>query len=124
MGESSIIGPDLIRDTFEEVDLIRKRLLMTKSGQKSYTDRRHRPLEFEVGDHVFLKMMPKKGVVRFGKREKLASRYIGPFEVLERVGTVVYRLAVPSSLSGVPCLHALEVYSRSNSCSGLWRDYY
>ena len=56
----SITGPDLIRDTSKKVDLIRKRLLMAQSRQKSYTDRRRRPLEFEVGDHVFLKVMPKR----------------------------------------------------------------
>ena len=74
---------------------------MAQSRQKSYADRWRRPLEFEVGDHVFLKVMPKKRVVRFGKRGKLASRYIGPFEVLERVDTVAYQLALPPSLSGV-----------------------
>ena len=62
---------------------------------------RRRPLEFEVGDHVFLKVMPKRGVVRFGKRGKLLPRFIGPFEILERVGTVAYRLSLPPSLSGV-----------------------
>ena len=81
--------------------MIRKRLLTTQSWQKSYTDIRRRPLEFEAGDHVFLKVMPKKGVIRFGKRGKLSSRYIGPFEVLERVGAVAYRLALPPSLSSV-----------------------
>ena len=60
-----------------------------------------RPLEFEMGDHVFLKGMPKRGVVRFDKRGKLSSRYIGPFEVLEGVGTIVYRLASAPGLSGV-----------------------
>ena len=82
MGESSITSPDLIRDTSEKVNLIRKHLLTTQSRQKSYANRRRRPLEFEVGDHVFLKVMLKRGVVRFDKRENLAPRYIGPFEVL------------------------------------------
>ena len=62
---------------------------------------RRRPLEFEIGDHVFLKVMPKRGVVRFGKRGKLSPRFIGPFEILERIGTVAYRLALPPSMSGV-----------------------
>ena len=101
MGERSITGSDLIRDTSEKVDLIRKRLLTAQTKEKRYTYRQRRPLAFEVGDQVFLKVMPKRGVVRFGKRGKLVSRYIGPFEILERVGTIAYRLALPLSLSGV-----------------------
>ena len=101
VGESSIIGPDLIRDTFEKVSLIRQRLLTAQNRHKSYVDVRRRPLEFEIGDHVFLKVMPKRGVVRFGKHRKLLSRFIGPFEILERIGTVAYRLALPPSMSGV-----------------------
>ena len=62
---------------------------------------RRRPLEFEVEDHVFLKMMPKRGVVRFGKRGKLLPRFVGPFEILERVGTIAYRLALPPIMLGV-----------------------
>ena len=62
---------------------------------------RRRPLEFEVGDHVFLKVMPKRGVVRFDKRGKLSPRFIRPFEILERVGTAAYWLALPPSMSGV-----------------------
>ena len=62
---------------------------------------RRRPLEFEVGDHVFLNVMPKKGVVRFGKCGKLSPRFIGTFEILERVDTVAYRLALPPSMSSV-----------------------
>ena len=61
---------------------------------------RCRPLEFEVGDHVFLKVMSKRGVVKFGKRGKLSPRFIGPFEILERVGTIAYRLDLPPSMSG------------------------
>ena len=101
MGESSITSPDLIGETYEKVSLIRQRLLTAQSGQKSYADVRHRPLEFEVGDHVFLRVMPKRGVVRFGKRGKLSPRFIGPFEVLERIDTVAYRLALPPSMIGV-----------------------
>ena len=101
VGESSITGPDLIRDTSEKVSLIRQPLLTAQNWQKSYADVRRRPLEFEVGDHIFLKVMLKRGVVRFGKRGKLSPRFIGPFEILERVGTVAYWLALPPSMSGV-----------------------
>ena len=95
------MGPDLIIDTSEKVSLIRQRLLTTQSRQKSYTDVRRRPLEFEVEDHVFFKVMPKRGLVRFGKRGKLSLRFIGPFEILERVGAVAYRLVLPPSISSV-----------------------
>ena len=101
MGESSITGPDMLRDTSEMVSLIRQRLLMAQSRQKSYVDMRRRPLEFEVGDHVFLKVMPMRRVVRFDKRGKLSSRFIGPFEILEMIGTVAYRFALPPSMSSV-----------------------
>ena len=84
-----------------------------------------RPLEFKVRDHVFLKMMPKRRVVRFGKCGKLSPRFIGPFEIFERIDNVAYRLALPPSMSGVhevSRLHAPEVYSRSSSCCGLGTD--
>ena len=90
VGESSITGPDLIRDTYEKMSLIRRRLLTAQSRHKSYADVQRRPLKFEVSDHVFLKVMPERGVVRFDKHRKLSPRFIGPFEILERVGTVVY----------------------------------
>ena len=101
VGESSITGPDLIRDTSEKVSLIRQRLLRAQSWKQNYADVRRRPLEFEVRDHVFLKVMPKRGVVRFGKHGKLSPRYIVPFKILERIGTVAYRLALPPSMTGV-----------------------
>ena len=68
---------------------------------KSYADKRRRPLAFEVGNHVFLKVSPTKSVVWFGVRGKLNPQYIGPYEILERIGPVAYRLAVPPSLAGV-----------------------
>ena len=101
VGERSITGHDLIRDTSEKVSLIRQRLLTAQRRQKSHADVRRRPLEFEVGHHVFLKVMPKRGIVRLGERGKLSPRFVGPFEILERVGTVVYRLTLPPSMSGV-----------------------
>ena len=101
MGESPITGPDLIGETYEKVSFIRQCLLTAQSRQKKYAGVRRRPLEFEIGDHVFLKVIPKRGVVRFGKRGKLSPRFIGPFEMLERIGTVAYRLALPPNMSGV-----------------------
>ena len=88
VGESSMTCLDLISDTSEKVSLIRQFLLTAQSRQKYYADVRRRPLEFEVGDHVFLKVMPRRGVVRFGKRGKLPPRFIRPFEILERLGTL------------------------------------
>ena len=114
--ENSITGPDLIRDTLEKVSFIRQRLLTAQSLQKNYADVRRRPLEFEVGDHVFLRVIPKREVVRFGKHEKLSSRYIGPFEILERIG--VRHVRCPR---GIARLHTPEVHSKSSSCSGLER---
>ena len=101
VGDSSNIGSDLNRDTSETVTLLRQCLLTAQSRQKSYVDRRRRPLNFEVGDHVFLKVMPKRGVVKFGKQGKSSLTFIGPFEILERVGTMAYQLALPPSMSRV-----------------------
>ena len=83
VGESFITGPDLIRDTSKKVGMIRQRLLTAQSQQKSYVDRRRRPLEFEVGDHIFLKVMPKRGVVRFGQSFKRRKRKARRFCVCE-----------------------------------------
>lgn len=88
--EAKLLGLDLVQDAQEKVNLIKERLLATQSRQKAYVDRRLRELEFTVGDHGFLKVSPMKGVIRFGKKGKLSPKYIGPFEILERVGKVVY----------------------------------
>ncbi|GJS60976.1 hypothetical protein Tco_0655760 [Tanacetum coccineum] len=78
-----------------------ERLKAARDRQKSYANNRRKPLEFEVGDQVLLKVSPWKGVVRFGNKGKLAPRYVGPFEILERIGPVAYRLRFPQELSGV-----------------------
>ena len=100
-------GTDLLRDSMEKVKSIQEKLLAAAlSTQKEYADRKVRDLEFMEGEQVLLKVSPMKGVMRFGKRGKLSPRYIGPFEVLKRVGEVAYELALPPGLSGVhPVFH-------------------
>ncbi|GJV44029.1 hypothetical protein Tco_1428565 [Tanacetum coccineum] len=99
--ESSLTRPELVLDTTNKVVLIKEKLKAARDRQKSYADNRRKPLEFEVGDRVMLKVSPWKGVIRFGKKGKLAPRYVGPFEILERVGPVAYRLRLPEELSGI-----------------------
>nr|GEX65929.1 putative reverse transcriptase domain-containing protein [Tanacetum cinerariifolium] len=101
IGESSLIRPELVLGTTDNVVLIKKKIKAARDHQKSYVDNRRKPLEFEVGDRVLLKVSPWKGVIRIGKKGKLASRYIGPFEILERIGPVAYRLRLPEKLSSV-----------------------
>ncbi|GJY08957.1 putative reverse transcriptase domain-containing protein [Tanacetum coccineum] len=101
IGEGSVIGTELVLETTDKVVLIKEKLKETRDRQKSYADKRRKPLEFEVGDRVLLKVSPWKGVVHFGKKCKLAPRYVGPFEILERIGLVDYRLRLPEELSSV-----------------------
>ncbi|GJZ26739.1 hypothetical protein Tco_0570992 [Tanacetum coccineum] len=91
----------MIRETTEKIVQIKNHLLTAHSHQKSYADKRLKPLEFEVGDMVLLKVSPWKGVVRFGKNRKLNPRYIRPFRILARVGPVAYTLELPEELKGV-----------------------
>lgn len=100
------LDTDLLRDAMEKVRVIQSRLLTAQSRQKSYADRRVRDLEFMEGDRVLLKVSPMKGVMRFGKKGKLSPRFIGPYEILRRIGEVAYELALPPSLSAVhPVFH-------------------
>ena len=101
IGERKMLGPEIVQHTVDKIQLIRERLRSAQSRQKSYADTRRRKLEYQVGDHVFLRVSPTKGVMRFGIKGKLSPRFIGPFEVLERVGEVAYRLALPPMLAGV-----------------------
>ncbi|GJW93417.1 putative reverse transcriptase domain-containing protein, partial [Tanacetum coccineum] len=99
--DSQLTDPELIRDTTEKIVQIKNRLLAARNRQKSYADKRVKPLEFEVGDMVLLKVSPWKGAVHFGKRGKLSPRYIGPFKILARVGPVAYTLELPKELKGI-----------------------
>ena len=96
-----MFGPDVLRDAEEQVQMIRDNLKVAQSRQKSYVDTTRRDLVFQVGDYVYLKVSPMKGIKRFSMKGKLAPRYIGPFKVLERRGKVAYQLELQKSLSGV-----------------------
>ncbi|GJR11895.1 putative reverse transcriptase domain-containing protein [Tanacetum coccineum] len=101
VGDAQLTGPEIIHETTEKIIQIKKRIQAARDRQKSYADRRRKPLEFEVGDKVMLKVSPWKGVIHFGKRGKLNPCYIGPFKILAKVGTLAYRLELPEQLSRV-----------------------
>ncbi|KAL0561647.1 hypothetical protein IC582_002087 [Cucumis melo] len=101
VGEQRLMGPELVQSTNEAIQKIRSHMHTAQSRQKSYADVRRKDLEFEVGDKVFLKVAPMRGVLRFERRGKLSPHFVGPFEILERIGPVAYRLALPPSLSTV-----------------------
>ncbi|GJW47041.1 putative reverse transcriptase domain-containing protein [Tanacetum coccineum] len=101
VGDTQLTGPKIIHETTEKIVQIKQRIQAARDRQKSYADVRRKPSEFQVGEKVMLKVSPWKGVIRFGKRGKLNPRYIGPFKVLEKVGTFAYRLELPQQLSRV-----------------------
>ncbi|GJU80180.1 putative reverse transcriptase domain-containing protein [Tanacetum coccineum] len=101
VGDAQLTDLEIVRETTEKIIQIKHRLQALRDRQRSYDDKRRKPLEFQVGDKVMLKVSPWKGVIRFGKRGKLNPRYIGPFKILVKVGTVAYRLELPDKLSRV-----------------------
>ena len=101
IGENQLTGPQLVQETTDKVLQIRERLKTARDRQKSYADVRRKPLEFNIGDKVLLKVSPWKGVVRFGKKGKLSPRFVGPFEIIKRIGPVAYQLQLPEEMSGV-----------------------
>jgi hypothetical protein len=100
-GEKAIFGSDIVDEAEATVHRIQENLKAAKSRQDTYANKRHRPLQFEVGNHVYLKVSPVKGVKRFGVKGKLSPRYIGPFPILEKCGKVAYKLDLPPPLAGV-----------------------
>jgi hypothetical protein len=98
-GEREIFGPDLVLEAKRKVKITRKNLEAAQARQKSYHDKRRKPLQFEVGDHAYLKVSATKGVQRFGIKGKLAPRYIGPYEIIEACGPVAYNVELPPKMS-------------------------
>ncbi|GKE15663.1 putative reverse transcriptase domain-containing protein [Tanacetum coccineum] len=101
VGEAQLTGPDLIQEMTDKIIQIKQRIQAARDRQKSYSDIKRKPMEFQVGDKVMLKVSPWKWVVRFGKWGKLNPRYVGPFKVLEKVRSVAYKLELPQELSRV-----------------------
>ena len=94
-----MIGPDIVKDTKAKVQVIRQRIKPASDRQKSYAKLKMKDIEYEVGDKVFLKVSLWRKILRFGKRGKLSPRFVGPYEILERIGPVAYRLALPPELA-------------------------
>ncbi|GJX49981.1 hypothetical protein Tco_0276826, partial [Tanacetum coccineum] len=99
--DSSLTRLELVQETTDKVVLVEEKPKAARDHQKSYVDYRRKPLEFEMGDRILLKVTPWKGVVHFRKKGKLAPRYVGPFEILERISLVAYRLRLPEELNNV-----------------------
>ena len=107
------MGPELVQQTNDLVKKIQQRLLTAQSRQKSYADKRRRPLSLDVDDMMFLKVSPRKGIQRYGKKGKLAPRFIGPFKIVSKIGNVAYQLVGITSVviqcsSSIPCIDAEE----------------
>nr|XP_008391446.1 uncharacterized protein LOC103453662 [Malus domestica] len=98
-GERPLVGPELVDTINANIQLIKANLKVAQDRQKSIADKHSKDREFTVGDFVFLKLSPWKGVVRFGKQGKLSHRYVGPYQIIERIGAVAYKLELPPELS-------------------------
>ena len=99
LNEHKVIGLDIVKDTEEKVQVVWQRLKAASDRQKSYADLKMRDIEYEVGDEVFLKVSPWRKILRFCQKGKLSPRFIGPYEILERIGPMAYRLELPLELA-------------------------
>ncbi|KAL4582129.1 hypothetical protein LXL04_006670 [Taraxacum kok-saghyz] len=100
-GEKKLTGPDLVRATNEKIEVIQANMKVAQDRQRSYASLKQRPYDLKIGDLVMLKVSPWKGVMRFGKKGKLSPKYIGPFKILEVIGTQAFKLELPQELQGI-----------------------
>ncbi len=112
MGKEKVVGSDLVRQTEEKVKLIRDNLKVASDRHKSYADLKRKDIEYEIGDKVFLKVSLWKKVLRFDKKGKLSPRFIGPYDVIERMGPVAYRLALPPKLDKIHNIFHVSILKR------------
>jgi hypothetical protein len=106
VGERTLFGPAIIEEAEEKVEKVHENLRIAQSHQKSYVDKRRRELTFAVGDRVYLKITPLRGTKRFLVKGKLAPRYVGPYQITKRIGSLAYQLALPKTMAGVhPVFH-------------------
>jgi len=112
-GGNVLIGPELIQQTNEKVKMIQERMKTSLSRQKAYADRRRRPLEFSAGEHIFFRVTPFTSVGRALKFKKFTHKFIGPYQILRRIGHVAYEIALPPPLANIhnifPCILAKKV---------------
>ena len=98
-GKEILEGPELVQITVDKINLIKSKLKASQDRQKSYVDQHKKEMDYQIGNKVFLRVSPWKGIMRFGNKGKLSPRYIGPYETIEKIGPLAYKLALPQELS-------------------------
>ena len=114
VGERKILGPELIQQTKEKIDLIRKRIEAAQNRQSRYANQARKDMDYQEGEHVLLKISPWKGLTRFGNKGKLKPRYVGPFEILKKIGKVAYELALPPHMQHIHNVFHVSMLKRYN----------
>ena len=114
VGERKILGPELMQQTKEKIELIRKRLDAAQNKQRKYADQARKDMDYHEGEHVLLKISPWKGLTRFGNKGKLKPRYVRPFEILKKVGKVAYELALLPHMQHIHNVFHVSMLKRYN----------
>jgi len=117
-----LVGPELLEQTTEKVRTVRNRIQASQSRQKAYVDRKRRPLEFTVGDHVFLRVTQTTGLGRALRSRKLSPKFLGPYQITRRIGPVAYEIALPPQLANLhPVFHVSQLRSTCLTQRMCWK---